>query len=241
MRSVVCWLISTIGVPGSCGLAQAQVTPFGPTPYVQFTDSPFASMSFGSFHLETFEDHLFNVPGVTASAGGVTSSAFGPSQHDSVDADDGTIDGSGLAGDSYFAASGVTGIRFNFSAAVLGSLPTSAGLVWTDGAFATAVTFTAFGPAGEVLLSTTVGGFADSSFDGGTAEDRFFGVSSNSGILAIAIGNAGGSSGIEIDHLQYGSAVPEPATHALWLSGLAALVAYRMRRVKKKSLAAATR
>ena len=58
---------------------------------------------------------------------------FGPPIHDSVDPDDGAFDGSGLLGDDYFSRSGSTGIVFTFSAAVLGALPTHAGLVWTDG------------------------------------------------------------------------------------------------------------
>jgi hypothetical protein len=104
-----------------------------PTSYLSFSDSPFSSGSFSYFYLETFEDHLLNVPGVTASAGGVTSVVFGPSIHDSVDADDGVIDGSGLNGDSYFSGSGAAGISFTFNAGALGSLPTSGGIVWTDG------------------------------------------------------------------------------------------------------------
>ena len=114
------------------GSAHADPTFLGPTPYLSFDDSPFKGGSFGYFYLETFEDHLLNTPGVSADSGGVTSVVFGPLIHDSVDADDGAIDGSGLKGDSYFTASGATGVRFTFSAAALGSLPTSAGIVWTD-------------------------------------------------------------------------------------------------------------
>src|SRR6266481_7452029 len=71
-------------------------TLLGPTPYLSFGDSPFNGPSFSYFHLETFEDHLLNTPGVTGSPGGVTSVVFGPAIHDSVDFDDGVIDGSGL-------------------------------------------------------------------------------------------------------------------------------------------------
>jgi hypothetical protein len=84
----------------------------GPTPYLSFADSPFNGGSFSYFYLETFEDHLSNTPGVTGSPGGVTSVVFGPSIHDSVDADDGVIDGSGLNGDSYFSSSGAGGVTF---------------------------------------------------------------------------------------------------------------------------------
>jgi len=174
-----------------------------PTPYLSFADSPFASASFSYFHLETFEDHLLNVPGVTASAGGVTSVVFGPSIHDSVDADDGLIDGSGLNGDSYFYASGAAGISFTFSAGVLGALPTSAGIVWTDGGAGAQITFEAFDQNG-VSLGMLLGSHADGSNVGETGEDRFYGAMNAGGISRIFISNAGG--GIEVDHLQYGSA-----------------------------------
>ena len=65
----------------------------GPTPYLNSADSPFASGSFGYFHLETFEYHLLNSPEVSANAGGVTSVVFGPFIHGSVDADDGVRTG----------------------------------------------------------------------------------------------------------------------------------------------------
>ena len=189
--------------------------------------SPFVSNSFGYFHLETFEDHLLNSPGVTASAGGVTSVAFGPGVHDSVDADDGMIDGSGLNGDSYFSWGGSTGIMFTFNAAALSGLPTRAGLVWTDGGGDSSVTFKAFGPSGNLLYTQTEVGFADFSNNGETAEDRFFGLGHEAGISAIFVSNASG--GIEVDHLQYGSTVPEPGTWAMLIAGLG-LVGFAARR-----------
>jgi hypothetical protein len=197
-----------IGPVGGTGLAGE---------YARASDSPFASVPFSWFYLENFEDHLFNVPGVTASAGGVTSVVFGPSIHDSVDTDDGVLDGSGLAGDDYFSPSGSAGIVFTFSAAALGALPTHAGLVWTDGAGDT--TFEAFDHTGASMGVVTVH-LDNGSFNGETNEDRFFGAIDPLGITAIKISNSSG--GIEIDHLQYGlaAAVPEPETYALMLGGL---------------------
>jgi hypothetical protein len=209
----------------AAGSAHGQVIgPLGGTglggEYARASDSPFAALSFSYFHLENFEDHLFNVPGVTASAGGVTSVVFGPSIHDSVDTDDGVLDGSGLAGDDYFSSSGSAGIVFTFSAAVLGALPTHAGLVWTDGAGST--TFEAFDHNGFSMGVVTVN-LANGSFNGETSEDRFFGAIDPLGVSAIKISNSSG--GIEIDHLQYGltAAVPEPETFALMLGGLGVL------------------
>src|SRR5947209_14406694 len=65
----------------------------GPLPYLSKNDSPFiTSINAGTTFLETFESGALATPGVTASTGAVV----GPSGiTDSVDADDGIIDGSG--------------------------------------------------------------------------------------------------------------------------------------------------
>jgi hypothetical protein len=168
-------------------------TLLGPSPYLSRSDSPFSDC----VQLETFEDHLFNQPGVTADVGFVTGTVYTSSLIDSVDADDGDLDGSGSFGDSYF--SGGLSVTFTFSAAVLGGLPTRAGLVWTDGSGTTS--FEAFGPTGTSLGVLGPVSIADGSFSGGTAEDTFFGVESSAGISAIKISNTGGA--LELDHLQY--------------------------------------
>jgi uncharacterized repeat protein (TIGR01451 family) len=170
----------------------------GPTPYLSKNDSPFiTSINAGTTFLETFESGALATPGVTASAG----SAIGPGGlTDSVDADDGTIDGSGTNGHSFFSGGGSTGITFTFDATVLGSLPTQVGIVWTDGAGTTL--FEAFGPGGVPLGQIGPVAIADGSFVGETAEDRFFAVTNPGGISAIRISNTSG--GIEVDHLQYG-------------------------------------
>src|SRR5258705_12020261 len=103
----------------------------GPTPYLSKNDSPFlTSINAGTTFLETFESGALTTPGVTISGGSV----IGPGGlTDSVDADDGAIDGSGTNGHSVFGA-GTPGITFTFDATVLGHLPTQVGIVWTDGA-----------------------------------------------------------------------------------------------------------
>lgn len=215
----------------------AQSAALGPSSYLGFDDSPFKNLAFSTFHLETFEDHLFDTPGASANAGGVTSVVFGAALHDSVDADDGSIDGSGLQGDSYFSGSGSAGILFSFSAAALGALPTHAGLVWTDGGAGTSVTFRAFGPGMQLLFEATYPNFGDGSNGGTTDEDRFLGFESAAGIEALFVSHTSG--GIEVDHLQYGIAgaapngVPEPAALALCLAGLGAAGASCRRRATR--------
>ncbi len=176
---------------------------FAPVPYLSFADSPLSGRSPSYFYLETFEDHLLNTPGVTAGAGGVTSVIFGSNLHDSIDADDGVIDGSGLNGDSYINVNGAAGIRFNFNATVLGSLPTHAGLVWTDGGGQ--VYFEAFDHNGFSMGLQGPFNFPDAVNNGTTAEDRFLGAYNKDGISAIRVLNTVG--GLEIDHLQYGFSV----------------------------------
>ena len=79
----------------------------GPLPYLSKNDSPFlASINAGTTLLETFESGALATPGVTASTG----SAIGPGGlTDSVDGDDGSIDGSGTNGHSFFSGNGAAG------------------------------------------------------------------------------------------------------------------------------------
>jgi hypothetical protein len=239
-----------IAAPLALVIAASLATPaavsaqiLGPSPYLQFSDSPFSGVSaFSYFYLETFEDHLFNTPGVTASAPGVygvnygvASVVFGPNIHDSVDGDDGHIDGSGLAGDSFFTPNGGAGISFIFDAAALGGLPTHAGIVWTDGS--NNIFFQAFDQNG-VSLGTMTGNHADNSVTGETAEDRFYGAINSGGISRIFISN--GASGMEVDHLQYGRlastaiTTPEPSAMAMLGTGLIALVPTARRRLRRR-------
>lgn len=167
----------------------------GPVTYQSSEDSPFPVGSFG-FCVEDFEDGTFDVPGASGNGaviwpGGLT---------DSVDADDGAIDGSGTGGYSYFYAPGSEGVTITFPANRANGYPTRVGIVWTDGGFMATVSFQAFGANGDAFGLHGPFVHADGSNSGGTGEDRFYGVSSASGISKIVISNAGG--GIEVDHLQ---------------------------------------
>lgn len=193
-----------IALAGSATQASRAETVFlGPTPYLCMADSPFDTSGLGvTFFLENAEDGLINTPGLTCTGnvtgpGGIT---------DSVDCDDGTIDGSGLHGRSIFG-SGNPGLTITFNSVDLGGFPTAAGVVWTDGSVFNNVTFEAF-DANGVSLGTVVGlNLGDGSFTSGTAEDRFFGVYHSGGIsmMKIKCQALGAGSGIEIDHIQYGA------------------------------------
>jgi len=211
-------------------ISQAAPVFLGPASYFEFADSPFSNLGFGYFYLEDFEDGMLNTLGVVASGaspagpGGIT---------DSVDADDGFVDGSGTNGHSFYG-NGSVGVTFTFDAGSLGSLPTHVGIVWTDGAITNEVTFEAFDSDGASLGNIVAPGIGDSNFGGGTSEDRFFGVIDPLGISAIHIFNSvmsGGGSGIEVDHLQYGGAlVPVPAAVWLFGSGLLGLIGIARRK-----------
>ena len=207
-------LIATL----TLGTTAAQAQLLGPTPYLQSSNSPFSGLSFSNyFHLLTFETGTISTPGVSFSTGSILSPAFNT---DSVDADDGTIDGNGTLGRSFFSNNGSAGIIINFNAGVLGTLPTHAGVVWTDGA--NTILFEAFSGINATGTSYgTLNGNHAGTGAGGTGEDRFYGIINNGGIGSLRISNTTG--GIEIDHVQYGAglsgAAPEPGTLALLALG----------------------
>jgi hypothetical protein len=197
-----------------------------PSPYLSAADSPLTGAGLDYFYLEDFEDGLLNTPGVTASTGYPTKPTYPAMYTDSVDADDGVIDGSGNGGNSWFTPNGPAGVTFTFDAGVLGAFPTVAGIVWTDGV--EPVTLEVYDASGTLVLTTTGMGFADGNYMGGTAEDRFFGVMYGDGISKITLLNAQG--GMEMDHLQYGGTVPVPVPGAVILAGIGAAVAGWLRR-----------
>ncbi len=207
--------------------AHANATAFlGPIPYLSYADSPFYGLSFNYFYLEDFEDRLLNTPGVTASQGFIWPDA---GFHDSVDGDDGVIDGRGSAGQSFGIKNG-GGITFTFNGDALGSYPTHAGIVWTDAESprTTSVYLQAFGPSGSSLGVFGPHVMGDGTTLGTTAEDRFLGVVSVEGVSAITIFQGAGQ--MEVDHLQYGAMPNIPAPGAILLGGIGAGLVGWMRR-----------
>ncbi|MBE0691058.1 MAG: hypothetical protein IH587_13145, partial [Anaerolineae bacterium] len=197
----------------------SMATLVGPTPYLCFdttnsnssyeatysgscgtSGSPWAADAiagnFTYFHLENFQDLLLNA-GVSASSG----TAYGGTITDSVDADDGVIDGSGSepGGKSFFSSAGST--SFTFDGTALGGLPTHVGIVWTDGGGGS--TFRAYDETGvELAGGPLTSNSADARVDGTTVDDVFYGAINSGGISLIFISSLSG--GIEVDHLQYG-------------------------------------
>ncbi len=214
-QGLVCAILLCL-MQGPTARAAAVFT--GPVPYLSAADIPLGFYASGlPTALEDFEDGSLD-HGITASAG---TSIFGPDTFaDSVDGDDGAIDGSGQGGKLLTA--GTNAITLFMPAGV-----TRAAVVWTDGFSPT--TFEAFGP-GMVSLGT-IGPVAisDGSLMGTTAEDHFFGVADPGGIMAIRLTNT--SPFIELDHVQY-QIIPLPAAPAMGLAllaGLGLLRAYRRR------------
>lgn len=169
---------------------------------------------------------------------------------DSVDGDDGLIDGNGAAGHSLLAETTIvlptdppsfrTSIGVPFDASELIRLPTYFGFVFTDGPELTGLQILAFDVDDNQIENIGFGsiaqdpnGLGDDRRDGTTAEDRFIGLFSTTGIARVNITafyrNDGVASTFEVDHIQYG--VPEPAGFVIAFGSLCVLgCCFRCRR-----------
>ena len=173
----------------------------GPAKYSGIDFSPFPCRGASEFFWNDFEATDF-LPGAAAS----TTSRNPTQSVDSVDNDDGLVDGKCRYPDggycrALYTLSGETGISVEFDA---GALPTFVGLVWTDGR--KFIRFEAFGPDHKslgVFGPWSEAGSPDSDTQGLTAEDRFLGVVDRRGISKVWI-TSGDAGGMEVDHVQYG-------------------------------------
>lgn len=210
--------------------ANAAAVSYGPTPYLQTGDTPA-----GFFcdecpaNIEDFEDNTLD-PFLSIDNGSIlepfTLSGMSKPVTDSVDGDDGTVDGDGNGGHSWFTGS-VRELTVTFGNAV-----TSAGLVFTDGdSLSSEITLEAFnGPNSLGMINA--GDLADEFFTGETEEDRFLGFKDFGGITSIKLTMDAGL-GIEVDHIQWQECpecVPEPASLGMGLMGCLALLGLTRRR-----------
>ncbi len=184
-------------------------------PYFGPADSPFNPASFTHFYYDTFESGGVSVPGVSFSQGTVIPP--GPL----VD----SVEGPGDLGHSFFTLDGAGGVLITFNAGVLGSLPTVAGLVWTDGD-GPFRHFMAWDQNNNLIgsINDPTQKFFSTGGDNDPSNYRFFGATNAGGISKIFISNDGG--GIEFDDLQFGvgpkaTTAPEPSSVMLLGSALA--------------------
>lgn len=204
----------------------ATVTFFGPTPYLSLEDSPIFDPA-DDFIVEDFEDGVFDMPGMEFTHGLVSGATLAPDGNtDSVDADDGVIDGFGRDGWSFLVPDGAIALTFVDAPAH------QIGFVWTDGVpggrLRVALDFRAGG--GETFTAIIPG---DGTFGGTTGDDVFVGVKSSRQIQSIFIAyeqpiGTSAPLAFELDHFQY-AFLPEPALPALVALGLAAAVLRRRR------------
>lgn len=210
--AIITFAVAT-SMPSTSSVASAQDI-FGPTEYLQATDLPDGFCE--ECQLEDFEDNQVDSflafdCGEILGPNVVDPRIPGVQITDSVDGDDGTVDGNGNGGHSYFCVDPATSVTVRFDGPVA-----AAGGVWTDGDRGVSIQIEAFDINGNSLAISEPEQVADASYFGETAEDRFLGVRSNAGISSITIRTLGSGAGIEIDHVRWDSAelvaMPEPPT-----------------------------
>jgi hypothetical protein len=222
-------LLALLLLIATASLAQAGTVFLGPSPYLSAADSPFDLFGLGTtFFLEDFEDGELNTPGI--SWHGPPGIVLEPGTlTDSVDGDDGVIDGYGNGGHSLLSRayqiefsnppSIYLSVGLDFDADALGFAPTALGFAWTDGPGIGSVAIHLFDNENR-LISANIWGvpfhepLGDHGFDGATMEDRFYGVFEPSGFRRAVITTLTQDASVgsfELDHLQYGLIVPEPS------------------------------
>jgi PKD repeat protein len=189
---------------------EPSITTYGPTHYASFEDSPFISFKENSsFYFEDFEDGALNVPlSIDPSVGRI----LGDNQlADSVDEDDGIIDGYGTQGMYYQALTRKITLQFNQNN---GSYPSFAGLVITDALISKSFSFEAYDQEGTKIAEIGPLTIGDDKQTGETAEDTFVGFESNDNSMQIKAIVITSGYDFEMDHIQFGysteSTVPTP-------------------------------
>ena len=219
----------------SFSVANAATTTYGPSAYFQFGDAPDGFLCNGcvawveDFEMGTLDPFLSIDNGdilMPNAFSGVMNSVT-----DSVDGDDGVVDGWGNGGHSWFT--GADNADDNHLTVSFASPVKSAGLVITDGdRLSTTFLVEAFDSMGNSVGLIDTGDIADDFFTGETEEDRFVGFRDmDASITSMTVTMVGGI-GIEIDHIYWQEfcAIPEPATELMGLMAVLGLIGFRRRR-----------
>ena len=190
--------LSTVTMVLCLPMAVKSATLVGPLPYLSAADVPSGFyLGDSPIALEDFEDGTLDFGLIS------DGTIVGPSSHtDSVDADDGQIDGLGRDGWSMHSTGTSSSITIEYPGA-----PTAVGLVYTDNPSQTvsdATTLEAFDASGNSLGVFGPFPLGDAFTNGTTAEDRFFGPADDGGISKVTIASVL-KIGIELDHIQYGA------------------------------------
>ena len=239
-------LISGYGC--GCLTAANAATLFGPSLYFEAKDSPFyggiVDNTGEGIFLEDFEDHALNTPNVRhnndlffeGNTYRIVAPNAGPNTIIGVDGDDGAIDGQTGAGNTWTTIDkrtrGISGeMEFIFEPNAEGHLPLYVGFVVTrPRSFDRDVEIGWLDENGMLLES-------DGEFDprdwappgGANAIDprlhRFIGLFHEEGIRALQISNVS-----QLDHLQYGYAIPEPSASGMLLLAVIGRCSLRRRK-----------
>ncbi len=205
-------------------VSHAAFTFLGPTPYRSAADSPFNLSGLGTtFFLEDFEDDVLT-PGLES---GFPGSIF-PISDNSVDADDGVLDGLDSGGQSVLAfppdaCSGpncTVYTQWNFNNSAFGKYPTAIGFVLTanSGSQGT-VSVIGFGENGYEFVTFDFEGIISRAFD--ASDDWFIGITNPFGMYSVTFEQlrrpipGTTTSNPSFDHLRYGLHVPEPSAFLL--------------------------
>jgi hypothetical protein len=194
-----------------------------PTPYVRTEDSPFDLSGLGStMFLDDFEDGTLDGPMISPDT-----RVRGPGPlTDSVDADDGIVDGQGNGGHSLETTRYIVHPTFPWTYRTFFDIiftdidhrPNAFGIVWADGFIGSTLRLTAFSHSGATIAECTYGSLMDGLNTGETAEDRFIGIVADQRIARISgfsesVGFQPESERVELDHIQFGQQkIPEPSS-----------------------------
>ena len=211
----------------SLGAATTGVT----TPYFSTANSPLVTSSAG-YQVETFEPTSPSLATL-----GVTLTTVNPSsvvQGESVDADDGIIDGSGATGHSLAepTTANATGATFTFNNLIIGAYPKSAAVAVTAYNGANLI-FTVYDTSMNVSGTDTLTNVSTST---PTNDDFLFWGSDPAGIGAISVSSNNAFTFLFLDHLQYDTlntiSVPEPGTFAFIIASAGLLIGRRPPKAK---------